>query len=278
MHKQLLSLISTGLFLGTLWAQNPDNAVKNTRYLALGDSIAFGYNPLVQPPALSKYVGYPLLVSPVVHEKVANASCPGETTTSLITGGVGLPGFDCGPLRVANQLFVSYNGAASQLDYAVAYLMNNPNPKLVTINIGGNDLGVLQLTCNGDPNCELAGLPATLDKVGQNLTTIFMRLRQTGYTGPIVAVNYFAFNYMDPLQVGALTALNTTIATVAAFFNVRVADAFTAFAIVSAPKLGDACAAGLLIKLPNGTCDTHPTLFGQGVIAASVVVATLPKH
>ena len=66
-------------------------------------------------------------------------------------------------------------------------------------------------------------------------------------------------------------------AAVGAAFGAKIADAFTAFQIASAFHGGDPCAAGLLIRLPspgpNGICDVHPTLAGQDVIAAAVLVA-----
>jgi hypothetical protein len=35
----------------------------NFTYLALGDSIAFGYDPTVNPPVSTKYIGYPDIVA-----------------------------------------------------------------------------------------------------------------------------------------------------------------------------------------------------------------------
>lgn len=141
-----------------------DNVFKNTRYLALGDSIPFGFN-LAFVPDLTRLHGYPEFVSDSVHRNLANASCPGETSGSFLS----LSELDlgCKGYRSAYPLFVSYHG--TQLDYAVQYLKSNPNPRLVTINIGGNDLGLLQISCKGDPECALAGLPAVLAKYGANL-------------------------------------------------------------------------------------------------------------
>src|SRR5579862_632016 len=47
--KQSLSIFALILIgsAGVTLAQNPNVAVKDTRYLALGDSVAFGYNPTV---------------------------------------------------------------------------------------------------------------------------------------------------------------------------------------------------------------------------------------
>jgi lysophospholipase L1-like esterase len=254
-------------------AQNPNNAIKDTRYLALGDSIAFGFNPTV-PVALDNYHGYPEFVSDGIHEKVANVSCFGETSGSFLSATA--PDLGCHAWKQAgNPLFIPYSG--TQMDYAINYLSNNPNPRFVTINIGGNDLGLLQVTCNFDLNCEFAGLPGVLGAYGLNLFTIFTNVRGTGYNGPIVLLTYYIFNYMDPVQVGAFTQLNGIASGIASAFGAKIADGFNAFFIATLPFGGDSCAAGLLVMFPNGTCDTHPSLAGQMLLAETVLKAAGTK-
>ena len=255
-------------------AQNPNNAVKDTRYLALGDSIPFGYNPTV-PVNLNNYHGYSEFVSDEIHRKVANASCFGETSGSFLS--TTAPDFGCRQWKQAgNPLFVPYSG--TQMDYAVNYLANNPNPELVTINIGGNDLAVLQQNCNFDLTCELNGLPAVLGTYGQNMLTIFTNIRvQAGYQGPIVLLTYYAFNYTDPVLVPVFIELNGIASGIATSFGAKIADGFTAFMLAAAPFGGDSCAAGLLIKLPNGTCDTHPSRAGQELLANTILQVAAVK-
>jgi lysophospholipase L1-like esterase len=263
----LILLSATSLIL----AQNPNNAVQDTRYLALGDSIPFGYNPTV-PVNLNNYHGYPEFVSFAIHEKLANASCFGETSGSFLSPTA--PDFGCRQWKQEGRpLFVSYSG--TQMDYAINYLLNNPNPEFVTINIGGNDLALLQVNCNFDVTCELAGLPAVLAAYGQNMLTIFTNLRgQAKYQGPIVLLTYYAFNYTDPVQVGAFTELNGIASGIATSFGGKIADGYTAFEIASIPYGGDTCKAGLLVQLSNGTCDTHPSRAGQLLLAATVLEAS----
>jgi lysophospholipase L1-like esterase len=255
-------------------AQNPNNAIKDTRYLALGDSIPFGFNPTV-PVRLSNYHGYPEFVSDGIHRKVANASCFGETSGSFLS--LDAPDLGCHAWKAAgNPLFISYSG--TQMDYAVNYLLNNPNPEFVTINIGGNDLGLLQVECNFDLACEFMRLPTVLGTYGQNMLTIFTNLRVTaGYQGPIVLLTYYVFNYTDPVQVGAFTQLNGIASGIATAFGAKIADGFTAFLVASTPFGGDSCAAGLLVKLPDGTCDTHPSLAGQKLLASTVLQVAAVK-
>jgi lysophospholipase L1-like esterase len=263
------------LFISTVSAQ--------TNYLALGDSIAFGYNPLVPQGTLADYGGYPELVAPALKLNLANASCIGETSTSFITGlakddlSPYIPSEGCEDYRAKYPLFVNYSGP--QLNYAISQLQTNRKIELVTINIGGNDLAVLEFQCNFDTSCEEAGLPRALATYAGNLTNILERLRgEAGYRGPITVLTYYAFNYSlnptDIPQTAAIGFLNATAAVVGKFFDVTIADGFGAYAKASLPYGGDVCAAGLLIALPGGTCDTHPDTAGQQLLANTVVGAT----
>jgi lysophospholipase L1-like esterase len=260
--------------LAVLWlpmaAQNPANAAKNTRYLALGDSLAFGFSPLVMPVDLSMYHGYPQIVSKALDINLANASCFGETSGHFLD--LSVQDLGCQQWRANFPLFVPYAG--TQMDYATAYLSSNRKAELVTIDIGLNDLGVLLKNCNGNTACALAGAPAVLAAYGQNIFTIYSRIRGTGYQGPIVAVTAYAFDYSDPVQVGGILPLNGILSGTTTAFGGKVADVFTAFATAAAPFGGKVCATGLLVKLPDGTCDTHPSAAGQSLIAQTVL-ATL---
>ncbi len=271
--------LTIAAFLGAhaLCAQTAATATKNTRYLALGDSLAFGDGAGV-PTDGSKLRSYPTLVSAAIHRTLANAACPGESSGSFIT--VGAPDFGCNQWKADNKpLLLPYTG--SQLDFAVTYLKSNPKVDLVTIDIGGNDLAVLQVGCHFDVTCELLGLTSTFNGVWVNLTTIYSALRGTGYSGPIVALTYYSFNYTDPLQTAAFAGLNSVIAAVSLQpqFHVKIADGFGAFAAASASSGGDPCQAGLLLPSPTGSgCDTHPSATGQKVLAGAVLKALTGVH
>jgi len=263
---------STALFfLGCALAITPAAATdlpRNTRYLALGDSIAFGYNPLVIPVDVDEYVGYPEIVSQIVHRKVANASCFGESSGSFLV--LNAPDTGCQAWRAGLPLHMRYSG--TQMQYVLDYLKaNGKKTDLITIDIGVNDLGVLLARCNGDLTCAALGLPVTLAAYAQNLTTIFAGIRQSGYTGPLIAVTPYAVNYNDQEEVTGLLALNGVLSQIASAFDVQVADVFTAFFAADIPFGNDSCAAGLLVKLPNGTCDIHASLAGQTLIAQTVM-------
>jgi hypothetical protein len=58
-------------------------------------------------------------------------------------------------------------------------------------------------------------------------------------------------------------------------FHGTIADGFAAFAAVAAGSGGDTCAAGLLIKLPIGICDDHPSTVGAQLLADTLTAAVV---
>ena len=202
-------------------------------YLALGDSVPFGYNPLLVHPGVDPdvFVGYPQLASDLFRprKKLFNASCPGGPSTSLITGG--RPDNGCQDYRqFIGPLHVAYSG--SQLSYATSYLAANPRTGLVTMMIGANDLLLLQASCAKSPQpttCIEDGLAGSSPTLASNLTTIYSALRQAGFQGQLVAVTYYSLNYSDPFSTAAVAALDGTLAGVTQTFGGKVADGFGAF-------------------------------------------------
>jgi len=250
---------------------NPNN------YLALGDSVTFGYDPLLVQPGVSPtvFVGYPQLASDLFRPrlKVFNAACPGETSTSLISGT--RPDNGCQNFRqFVGALHVSYSG--SQLGYAESYVAANPRTKFVSLMVGANDLFRLQGSCQGKPDvsaCVVAGLPVLLNTLSGNLTTIYSGLRAAGFTGDFVAVTYYSLDYADPATTGAIGAVDQVLATVTQAFGGKVADGFGAFAAATATTGGDSCAAGLLIRLSATSCDVHPSPAGAALLASALHTA-----
>jgi lysophospholipase L1-like esterase len=273
MRVRLFALVSA-LALFVIAAVPASAESEGHGYLALGDSVAFGTNPLLDPSNLSNFTGYPEIVAQRLNIEDVNASCPGEATGSFIS----LTGLDnvCRPYRAAFPLHVTYTG--TQLEFAVNFLKNNPRTRLVTIGLDANDFFRLASGKPGTPwppsTC-LAPLllPYFTTCAVQNLKTIFAGLRATGYQGLIVVVTYYALNYGDPLGVFVTRALNTAMITAAADFGLVIASGFDAFATAAASAGGDSCAAGLLIRLSPTTCDVHPTPTGRDLLAGAVVKA-----
>ncbi len=250
-----------------------DNTVRHRRYLATGDSVPFGFNPLVTDQSQPEnFVGYPEALAMTLQNDVANASCPGETSGSLIS--IAAADNGCQAFRSINPLHVDYQG--SQLSFALAYLHSEPDTQLVTITIGANDLFILLRSCSNSLPCVIGKLPILLGQLQAHLTTIYTQLRGTGYHGQLIAVTYYAVNYSDPAQVQLIGAIDSTVAAVTIGFQGRVADGFNAFLAAAAPFGGDSCAAGLLIRLTATTCDIHPSPTGRDLLAKAVQQVLAP--
>ena len=258
----------------------PQALQEEERLLALGDSIAFGYNPFGDFSKDKNFVGYPeVLKSDHAVDALKNSSCPGESSASFFS--TTAPDNGCRSYRSKYPLHVNYGQHDTQLDYALARVTSEEAedvPTTVTLNISGNDIFLLQAACVNDPRgpaaCFAAGAPALIGSVARNVATILGSLRAAGYQGHIVYMNLYSVDYTNPSTLAFLGALNATVSNVARRFGAEIADAFGAFGAASAPSGGSACAAGLLIPLPSGTgCDVHPSAIGASLLAQTVIDA-----
>jgi lysophospholipase L1-like esterase len=243
-------------------------------YVALGDSVSFGYEPPQAVPAPNyhdqhSFVGWPDYVAQHLGERVSNAACPGETSLSLITPGVPSNGCEEG-YRALFPLHVQYQG--TQIEYALDYLAHHNHTRLVTIMIGANDFFLCQAT-TADHCSSPAELGAVAAQLAGDLASIFRQVRGAGYTGPIVTLTYYSLSYSDPAAVAATQFLDSIVAGVTLASGGIVANGFSAFQGPAAAFGGSSCAAGLLIRLPNGGCDVHPTQAGQQLLAGAVLQA-----
>ncbi len=250
-----------------------DSSNRPVEYLALGDSLAFGFSPLVTNPMdPDNYVGYPELVAPALRDELTNASCPGETTSHFLNA----TGTDngCGSWRAALPLHVSYT--TTQLAFMDAFLQAHPKTQLITIDIGTNDLLALISSCGGQANvpCILSGLPTLLVTISTNLDTIYEHIRDVdGYHHKLVGVTVNSPNYSDPVQTAVIAQVNAVLADRTMAWGGIVADGFSAFAVASAPFGGNPCAAGLEVVVSTSplTCDIHPSPAGQALYAATII-------
>jgi lysophospholipase L1-like esterase len=245
---------------------------RQDQYLALGDSLPFGFNPLLVDPTMptdpTRFVGYPELAAPQLRLALTNASCPGQTSAGFISLDASDNG--CNAARAAGlPLHVAYTG--TQLDFALSFLQSNPNTGLVTLDLGANDL----FLCGHDTAIGCASdaeFSAALAVYGQNLATILTAIRGV-YDGKLVDVTYYSTNYDDTQVTNSTAALNAVTTQVIDQFNGTVADGFEAFAAATDAYGGDTCAAGLLIPLPSGGCDVHPSEAGAQLLADTLVAA-----
>ncbi|HTD09247.1 MAG TPA: GDSL-type esterase/lipase family protein [Solirubrobacteraceae bacterium] len=275
--------------------------VGNT-YLALGDSLAYGYHAAqfkteleskgyVEPETFDEgYVndfGAALkLVNPKL--KLIDDGCPGETSETFIKGS-GIPGYCAGgptgtPFPYAF-LHHSYSAHTSQLADALAILKETPNVSPITLDIGAND--VLQFLASkcGFPatfTCSPAEIEAEFGHIAANVYSILTQLHGAAPKAQIVLIGlYNPYPTVLPAPGGDKTtaALNTALASVAA----SVPD--TSFANPEPPfnpsiltggaettDLPTICA--FTAMCPGGTfnptspnADIHPTTLGYGVMA-----------
>ncbi len=247
-------------------------------YLALGDSVAFGFITQAGFEYLNanNFIGYPAYVGASLDMKTVNSACPGETSGSFISASVADDG--CRSFRASAPLHVAYAG--TQLAFATTFLRTHRETRLVTIALGANDLILLQNACASAPDpttCIQAGLPAVLAAVGSNMDTILRGLRATGFNGPLLVVSYYSPDYTNALVTEATAALNQTVAAVAGVHGAAVADAFSAFQQAASNPFaaGKTCMTGLLNASPQNQylCDKHPSQSGQQLLAHVVEAA-----
>lgn len=199
-------------------------------YLALGDSLAFGYQPdLNYDDGYVNYL-YSNLRGYGVRE-LANMGCPGETSTTFINGGCPHP------------FLRKYPYIGAQLGAALLYLAfyaGQVSP--VTVDIGAND--VL-------PDINPATCTINTAKFATDLATVDNNLRQTilpllhnalivngKLTGDLVLANYYdAFQNSCPDTLPYIQELNQHLANDASASGyARIADTFSAFGGATIPN------------------------------------------
>lgn len=126
------------------------------------------------------------LAGELTHVKLG---CPGETTDQFL-GGVDKDGdpSNCAALYATG----------SQIGDALA-TMEGGDVILVTIDVGANDLFDALELCGNDAAC----LNTQIQGVAAKAAQIVLELRGSGYTGPIVAMNYY-----NPLAAAAIGYIN----------------------------------------------------------------------
>ena len=296
--RRLISAVAVLAMLVTAFVSGPFLRVAHAdsrrpqTYLALGDSVAFGYNDdyflttyRYQGGPADTFIGYPTPVGKALKMTTTNAACPGETSSHFIE--VSLSTYDecqayrdgVGALTGAKfQLHVAYDG--SQLQFADDFLTSHPKTLVVTIALGSNDLFQLANKCGGldlaHAQCIEAGLPGLISTLNANLDVIYGHIRNNDhYTHKIVALTYYTLNYSDPVGKAIITQVNNALSERTLAWGGIVADGYTAFEVATKPYNGDTCAAGLLIhySVASGRtgCDIHPSPAGRYLLAQTIV-------
>jgi lysophospholipase L1-like esterase len=256
------------------------NSTTATYYLSLGDSLAQGVQPNSSGVSVETNQGYPNQLFAALRTanptlKLVKLGCPGETTATMISGGI-----------------CSYS-AGSQLAQAAAFLASHKNKvQLVTIDIGANDLNpCLALTSLPDIVKCLEGV---FPKIQANLTSIMNTLSTASGSGepPIIGMTYYdpeLANWLkgDPASkalakdsIALAQAFGSLLSGVYTAFGAKVADVFTAFhttqfaARVTLPNFGKVPKAVAYICTYTWECaappvgpNIHANILGYGIIA-----------
>jgi hypothetical protein len=275
----LLGLCAVSAAWGSSGPAGAHSVTRGSSYLALGDSVTFGFQDpsggqRQDPYDVAAIVGYPELLAGQLHLTVANASCPGESSTSMINPAGksdgcedGINGYPNG-YRSTYPLHVRYSG--SQLGYGVAYLKAHRNVRLVTVQTGLVDLSLCQsLTPDecASPS-EIAAVDGTLES---NLDTILLAIRdEAHYSGQIVVVNYYSSSYGRSLLTTLIRNINGVLSSTARSYGAKMADVYGAFATASEHVGEDPCRARLLDVVSPGVCGYHATIAGQTVVANAI--------
>lgn len=278
MRRLAVLLTVSGLLVALAVPGTVTASSRPIEYLALGDSLAFGYSPYISPADPSAFVAYPEMAAEMLDDVLANAACPGETSSHFLD--LAGPDHGCGAWRFGYGAPLHVTYSTSQLDYVDAFLASHPKTRLITIDMGANDLGALRDHCLAtSPDypaalaCLQQGMPGVLAALSANMDTIYHHIRvDAGYRHKLVALTIYSPNYADAVTTGAIAAMNQVVAERTLAWDGLVADGFGAFAAATGSHGGSACAAGLLIPLASGSgCDDHPSAAGHELLAKTIV-------
>ncbi len=241
-------------------------------YLALGDSLAFGYSEAkfheleAEGEPVSAYeTGYVNdfarglnLFEPGV--QIVNDGCPGETTESFIVG-------PCA-YGLAYPLHHPYSG--SQLSDALSVIAAHPgavNP--ITLDIGANDaLGVIEGTCDKEIVCIEEHVPALFEHIAGNLGYILTQLHTAAPHAKIIVLGLYNPFGEKLAGADALTAkLNELESSVAVSVGARFADPLPVFNPPGALEQPTLCA---FTNMCTPYEDIHPTDLGYAVLGGLI--------
>jgi lysophospholipase L1-like esterase len=195
-------------------------------YLALGDSLSQGVQPDSAGASVPTHSGYADQLYSVLRRRdpglrLVKLGCPGETTNTMIKGGI-----------------CAYAGG-SQLAAAVAFLRaHQGRVSLVTIDIGGNDPN----SCITRPSVRTLAscIGRLVPEATGNLTKIMTRIRAACGRARIIGMNYYlpaltewrngpAGEALARVSAGLAAAYNGLLANVYHASGAQVADVFSAF-------------------------------------------------
>jgi lysophospholipase L1-like esterase len=261
-----LALAISALLAPSAFASRPKASTligPKTYYLALGDSLAFGYQPNLDFSHSYPQQWYSNDLSKHHVKSYTNYGCNGETSYTFING-------SCPYAYLLHTYYIT-----SQLKAAVSFIKGHSGQvSPVSLDIGANDLlpDINSSTCaiSSSWSTDLANLDTRL--TGTILPQLTAALTVNGVrTGDLVMMNYYdPYQNICPNSLTYVQMLNQHLASDAAQFNVPVSDVYTAFGGSTTPN-------------PNICTDTwmcsaykniHATTTGYGVIANTFASTT----
>lgn len=198
-------------------------------YLSLGDSLAQGVQPdslEASVPTSHGYVDdlYTLYRQSDPQLRLVKLGCPGETTTSMIKGGV-CPAADYRSLHARTQL-----GAAA--DFLRAH---RGRVALVTLDIGANNVDGCVTATGLDPTCIRTGIATA----GTDLGKILRRLHAADPEARIVGMNYYDPFLAAWVQGAAGQQIARDSVQVTSYFNSVLAADYAGFRVPVADVAGE---------------------------------------
>ncbi len=253
-------------------APRPEFNQPKPEYLALGDSITYGFQTsklAAGLPAGAYHTGYVDVLADRLRRLrpglvAVNFGCPGESAASFSAG-------PCPWTEGGFELHDDFTGA--QLDAAVAFLRaRGGKVSPITLNLAGNDVNELIGACGGDLACVQSQAPAAIAQFAARLGVILQRLRAAAPRARIVVLGaWHTFLAFIP-QVDALyAALNAAMAGAAAQVHARFADLTPLFNPPGeAARVAAVCSLTLLCVDGDG----HPSDAGYRAMADVVFQAS----
>ena len=269
-HPRRAGLALSSLILTLALAAAAANGASTPRkyYLALGDSITYGFQPTKAGRPAAQFTGFVDVIAARLRAKspgleVVNYGCPGESTVTFTRGG-------CPAFTDRVELHDRFRG--SQLKAALTFLRaHRDEVSPITVTLYGNDwLPVLLDTCGGKVACARNQGPREIAAFGSRLTSILQQLRAAAPTAEIIVTG--AWN-PDPGQLAPLKAIYASferaIARAATPAHARVARMLPVF---NPPGKGQARLCALTFICSKG--DPHPTDAGYRAMADAVISAS----
>lgn len=268
-----LGCLSVAAPLALAGTARPDRASPQSYYLALGDSIAYGFQPQkvsagLPPTAFNtgyvdRFAARLRALAPKI--QVVNYGCPGESTKTFIAGG-------CPGRYAVKGLHDDYQGA--QRKAALAFLRaHRGQVSPITLTLWINDLGDILVACKASLRCAQTRAPRA---IGSGLSSILRRLHAAAPKATIIVTGTWNptpndLRLTDPLY----RSLNATIARVASSAKARFANTFPAFNPAGGPKRERARICALTFACSSKYLgDPHPTDAGYRAMARKVWVAS----